>query len=205
MIACSTTDKPDTAVGESPSTATKNSPAVGLGSSPSGSSDSSGSSASVPSGWETYASTDGGFSIAMPGTPKLESRPVALPNGQSVPLKLAGLDKGSLAYFVGHIDYPPGLISPDSDPQELLSSSIEGATQEFGGGAGLTQKETSVNGVPCRAFNTSGKVDNQDALMEGVFCYENNRLYEVLILGEKNNEFPGLAKQFISSFKITKS
>jgi V8-like Glu-specific endopeptidase len=149
-----------------------------------------------------YNSSEGGFSIAMPGQPKLESRPVPLLNGQSAPLKLASVDKGNLAYFAGHIDYPAGLINPDSNPQEVLSNAIQGATQQLGGGTGLTQRETSVNGIPCRAFSTSGTIDNQAVRMEGVFCFENNRLYEVLILGQQNNEFPGLAKQFLSSFKI---
>jgi hypothetical protein len=157
------------------------------------------------SGWETYTSSEGGFSIDMPGTPTPSEQSVPLPNGKSAPLKIVSIDKKEIAYFVGHIDYPADVIDKSADPQKLLSNSIEGAVGAFDGKAGLQQKATTVDGVPCRTFNTTGKVEGQDAQAEGVFCFENNRLYEVFALGEKSDKFAGEVKPFISSFKITKS
>jgi hypothetical protein len=157
------------------------------------------------SGWETYTSADGGFSIDMPGTPTPSQQDVPLPNGKTAPLKIASIDKKQIAYFVGHIDYPADVIDKTADPQELLSNSIEGAVGAFDGQTGLQQKATTVDGVPCRSFSTNGKVEGQDAQAEGVFCFENNRLYEVFALGEKSDKFAAEVEPFISSFKITKS
>ncbi|NJN23420.1 MAG: hypothetical protein HC810_02175 [Acaryochloridaceae cyanobacterium RL_2_7] len=131
---------------------------------------------------------------------------MALPEGSSVPLKIASLEKQDLAYFTGYVDYPKGLVSnPAVNVQEVLASSIEGATQADFGEGDLKQQETSVNGVPCRSFQTSGDLDGRAARMEGVFCLEGDRLFEVLIIGEDKSGFPGQAQEFISSFVIQPS
>lgn len=160
----------------------------------------------IPKGWETYESELGRFSIAMPGKPNEEDRPVELPGGESVPLKIASLEKRNVAYFTGYVDYPEGLVSnPAINVQEVLASSIEGATAADFGEGELTQNETSVNGVPCRDFKTAGQLEGQDARMEGIFCLEGDRLFEVLIIGADKSEFAQTAQDFMSSFEIRKS
>lgn len=158
---------------------------------------------SEPLTWETYQSAGGGFSISMPGTPKEEDKPVNLPGGSSVPLKIASLEKSDVAYFTGYVDYPKGLVSnPAVNVQDVLAGSIEGAaSSEFGDGK-LTQTETTVNDVPCRSFETAGQLDGRDARMEGVFCLKGDRLFEVLVIGEDKPEFTESAQKFISSFAI---
>ena len=164
------------------------------------------SGSKLEKGWSTYESQGGRFSIAMPGSPKEEDRPVALPGGSSVPLKIASLEKRDLAYFTGYVDYPEGLVSnPNVNVQDVLSSSIEGATKADFGDGELKQQETSVSGIPCRSFETAGDLDGKAARMEGIFCLEGDRLFEVLIIGEDKSSFPAKAQQFISSFKIQAS
>jgi hypothetical protein len=160
----------------------------------------------LPQGWEIYQSPLGRFSIAMPGKPKEEDRPVELPGGESVPLKIASVEESNVAYFTGYVDYPEGLVSnPAVNVQEVLSSSIEGAAANDFGDGELIQTETTVNGVPCRDFKTSGKLDGQNARMEGIFCLEGDRLFEVLIIGEDQPGFPQISQDFRSSFTIQKS
>ncbi|MCM1985371.1 hypothetical protein [Lyngbya confervoides] len=163
-------------------------------------------SSQLPRGWKTYTSQAGSFSIAMPGTPKEESRPIPLPTGGSVPLQIASVDQRDTAYFTGFVDYPEGLINSNAiDVQEILKSSIEGAAQQNFSGSPINQQETTVDGVPCRRFDTAGQLQGKDARMEGVFCLRGDRLFEVLIVGEDKEAFSDAAKEFISSFKILKS
>jgi hypothetical protein len=142
----------------------------------------------------------------MPSDPSPGEQQVPLPNGQTAPLKTLSVEKNNIAYFTGHIDYPAGVIAPGADTQELLGTAIEASVIPIKGSSGLQQKVTTVDGVPCRAFNTTGEVASEPAQAEGVYCFEGNRLYQVLVLGEQSNSgFSGQAKQFIGSFKITKS
>lgn len=156
--------------------------------------------------WETFQSPQGQFSISMPGKPNQEEKPVDLPGGSSVPLKIASLESSGVAYFTGYVDYPQGLVSnPALNVQDILAGSIKGAaSSEFGGGQ-LTQTETTVNNVPCRSFKTSGKLEQKDARMEGVFCLKGDRLFEVLVIGEDKESFTEAAQKFISSFEIKES
>jgi hypothetical protein len=155
-------------------------------------------------GWETFTSTEGGFSIDMPGKPAPTEQKIPLPDGQTAVQKLVAIEKSKIAYIVSYVDYPTDLMN-GLTPQDVLKSAIEGSVESLEGEASLQQTETIVDGFPCRSFNTRGKVNGKDAQAEGIACLGNARLYNILVLGEQRDNFSETVKPFISSLKLTKS
>ncbi|NJM67621.1 MAG: hypothetical protein HC851_19090 [Acaryochloris sp. RU_4_1] len=154
--------------------------------------------------WKEYSSTEGKYSVSMPGSPKEQTQPLPLPNGSSLDMKLAQLDLGKEAFVVAFVDFP-GNQKPTAPVQTLLAASIKGAVTQSINGTISNEKETQVNGVPCRQFQATGKYKSIDASMSGTYCFTGNRLYQVFAIGENTGKtFTEKADKYLASFKITK-
>ncbi|NJK28884.1 MAG: hypothetical protein HC940_01415 [Acaryochloris sp. SU_5_25] len=154
--------------------------------------------------WKEYSSAEGKYSVSMPGSPKEQTQPLPLPNGSSLDMKLAQLDLGKEAFVVAFVDFP-GNQKPTAPVQTLLAASIKGAVIQSINGTISNEKETQVNGVPCRQFQATGKYKSIDASMSGTYCFTGNRLYQVFAIGENTGKtFTEKADKYLASFKITK-
>ena len=153
--------------------------------------------------WKDYASSPGKYSVSMPGTPEEETKAIPAPNGEKINMEIAQLDLGKEAFMVAFMEFP-GDAKPPMPIQQLMSAAIKGAVASSINGKVSSEKETKVNGVPCRDFQATGKFKSEDASMAGKFCFSENRLYQVLAMG-KNTEkaFDDKATKFLTSFKIT--
>ena len=153
--------------------------------------------------WKDYASTAGKYSVSMPGVPKEETKQLPGPGGTKLDMEIAQLDLGKEAFVVAFMQFP-GDKKPNVPIQTLMSSAIKGAVASSIKGKVSDEKETEINGVPCREFKASGKYNSKDATMAGQFCFTDNRLYQVLAMGEKTGQsFDDKATQFLTSFKLT--
>lgn len=161
------------------------------------------SACSSTSAWKDYSSTQGKYSVSMPGTPKEETKAIPAPGGEKLNMEIAQLDLGKEAFVVAFMEFP-GDAKPPIPIQQLMSTAIKGAVASSINGKVSNEKETEVNGVPCRDFQATGKYKSKDASMAGKFCFSGNRLYQVLAMGENTGKaFDDKATQFLTSFKIT--
>ena len=113
------------------------------------------------------------------------------------------------AYFVGYADLPRKIANPD-DTQKGLSNLVKGIVENIKGEI-KSEKESSLNGFPCRDFEADGKVQSAadksqstDVSMKGRFCLADIRQYQVFTLGAKDKFSTSDADIFITSFKIEK-
>ncbi|ABW26442.1 hypothetical protein [Acaryochloris marina] len=153
--------------------------------------------------WKDYSSAPGKYSVSMPGTPKEETKAIPAPGGEKLNMEIAQLDLGKEAFVVAFMEFP-GESKPPIPIQQLMSTAIKGAVASSINGKVSNEKETEVNGVPCRDFQATGKYKSKDASMAGKFCFTGNRLYQVLAMGENTGKaFDDKATKFLASFKIT--
>ncbi len=158
---------------------------------------------SFTTSWQDYSSTAGKYSISMPGVPKEETKQLPGLTGKQLDMEVAQLDLGKEAFMVAFIQFPGDKKLP-VPIQTLMSSAIKGAVTSSIKGKVSDEKETEVNGVSCREFKATGKYKSKDASMAGKFCFSDNRLYQVLAMGENTGKpFDEKATQFLTSFKLT--
>lgn len=161
------------------------------------------SACSSPPSWKDYSSTAGKYSVSMPGVPKEEIKQLPAAGGTQVDMEVAQLDLGKEAFMVAFIQFP-NEKKPPVPIQSLMSTAIKGAVASTIQGKVSDEKEIEVNGVSCREFKATGKYKSKDATMAGKFCFTDNRLYQVLAMGENTGKpFDEKATQFLTSFKIT--
>jgi len=98
---------------------------------------------------QRFVSSEGRFSVLMPGTPTSQIVPV--PSGPGKTTNLfefsLSLENGDVRYLVTYYDYPPGM-NPGT-PEATLEAYRDGITI---GKTLLSDKATVLNGVTGRAF-----------------------------------------------------
>lgn len=138
-------------------------------------------------------SKGGGFSIQMPGTPKMTSQAVTTDAGP-VSLFMYTSQTPSVVYMVGYNDYPKDLVK-ESD-QDHLKSARDGAVKNTNSTL-ASDNPISLNGVAGRAFTAKTAAMFLDAHV----YYKNSRLYQVVVVHELN-VVPKHRDDFMNSFKI---
>ncbi|NJK42046.1 MAG: hypothetical protein HC934_13295 [Acaryochloridaceae cyanobacterium SU_2_1] len=152
--------------------------------------------------WKKHTSAAGKFAVSMPGTPKEETKALPIPGG-SLDMKITQLENSQEAYLVAFMDFPNTANLPTSI-QPLLAAMIKGGVTQSIKGTVQNEKESSLNGVPCRDFQATGKNKSKDARMSGKFCMKNKRLYQVFLIGEDTGETSiDKGDKFLSSFQIS--
>jgi hypothetical protein len=143
---------------------------------------------------QRFVSSEGRFSVLMPGTPTSQIVPV--PSGPGKTTNLfefsLSLENGDVRYLVTYYDYPPGM-NPGT-PEATLEAYRDGITI---GKTLLSDKATVLNGVTGRAFTAQGPDGHYDVQA----YYTGDRLY-VLIVFTKADRRASDRNAFMSSFEI---
>ena len=159
-----------------------------------------------------FKSTEGGFTVMFPGTPKLEESTANTGIGP-VKTHLAILETASAVYYVSYVDLPAGLETPEEIKQGLDSS----RDQVIASGHRLiSENDVTIAGVGGREL----LVEKNGAIFRGRFFYLKKRLYQLIYgtsmaLAFRNGKsspdpadrtelFETKSKTFFGSFKLTK-
>jgi hypothetical protein len=152
-------------------------------------------------GWQDYKSSTGKFSVQVPSKPQEQSQDQVTDVG-TIKLNMVIAEANDSGYFVGYADLPTKVANPD-DMQKGLATSVKGLVGSIKGEI-KSEKESSLGDIPCRDFESEGKVQSRDVSMKGKFCLADNRLYQVFALGAKDKFSTVDVERFITSFKIEK-
>ena len=159
-----------------------------------------------------FKSTEGGFTVVFPGTPKLEEQTANTGIG---PIKthLAILETSSSVYYVSYVDLPAGLETPEEIKQGLDSSRDQAIA---GGHRLINENDVTVGGVGGREL----LMEKNGLIIRARFFYLKQRLYQ-LIFGtpatlafrngkssanpaDRTEQYETTSKRFFESFKLTK-
>lgn len=151
--------------------------------------------------WQDYKSSAGKFSVQLPSKPQEQSQDKTT-NAGTIKVNSVFAEANDSGYFVGYADIPSKVSDP-ADVQKGLGNSVKDLSTSIQGEI-KSEKESLVGDIPCRDFESVGKVKTTDVLMKGRFCLADNRLYQIFALGAKDKLTVADVDRFITSFKIEK-
>ncbi len=150
---------------------------------------------------KVFVSKEGGFSAAMPGTPKLQNQTVQTPIGP-LEIHLYVLEGSDLAYFVTYNDYAADFVAK-ADPKALLTNGQNGAITTVKGKL-IVEEEIELDGHPGRAFTFAlPEGDIPDGMGKARHFLVRNRHYQVMVVGTKAKIEDKATDKFLKSFKLT--
>jgi hypothetical protein len=149
--------------------------------------------------WNEFTSQEGGFSVLLPGQPKIERQTTETAVGPlAFTMHTVELSFGSVAYIASYNDYPPSLIAA-GDKSAILDGVVEGA---LGSKANLKKTEPiTVDGHPGREFTGTVK-DGYEYTSRAYLV--NNRLYQLNIVSTPGKVPAEDKRKYFDSFKLLK-
>ncbi|AKF84267.1 hypothetical protein MFUL124B02_41470 [Myxococcus fulvus 124B02] len=141
-------------------------------------------------------STEGGFSVALPG-PVSEERRSQLTDVGEVTLHtfIAERKESSTAYYVSYTDFPASAVS-QAKPSDVVSRASMGALEALGA-TGVSSRPLTLEGFP--GWEVEGI--SGPRRLKGRFYLVGPRLYQQLLLHPEGQP-PADAEAFFESFRL---
>lgn len=152
----------------------------------------------LPAGWKTIAPKDAGYSVALPGTPSEKKQQVKTATGILHVVMQVAEGRGDTTYVVSHCDFPAADLKK-ADIDKRLDQARDGAIASARGKK-RSEEPIKLAGHPGRDITI--EKDGEAVARMRIFVV-NNRLYQVMVLGNG----PALASKetsaFLDSFRLT--
>ncbi len=148
--------------------------------------------------WRDFTSTEGKFSVRMPGEPKAENNTITTDSGEIV-IHLFGVPIGNTDYIVAYSDYPAELVN-SKGAAGILESARDGAINNTKGTL-ISDETIELNGFPGMML-VVGSPDGNGIAQAKIFLV-GNRLYQVFVAAEKDTAFSEENLAFLDSFQFT--
>jgi hypothetical protein len=141
--------------------------------------------------WQEYNSTEGRFTIAVPGKPEPKSATIETPIG---PLTFTGVGvaSGGAEYLAEWADMP-------ADTEPSLKGQVE-AVARADKSKVVSESDVEVTGQKGKSFELEAN-DGKAHAVGRIILYK-NRLYRLQVSGAKVNGSSAEAKKFLDSFKL---
>ena len=151
--------------------------------------------------WREVASPDGGFRIRMHGDPRVEQRNVDTPAG-----KITGnwysLEGKDSVFGVGFADYPRQILQA-VPPRNMFSGVRDSWLKRIEGRLDGNATDIQLDGKWAgMEFTARGRLEGRDAWMRGRLYLVDNRLYQLIVFGNKETIPVSDINQFMGSFKV---
>ncbi len=149
--------------------------------------------------WQTFTSDKGKFTVEMPATPKESTQSVDTALGK-IELTLYTAQVGTSAYLATFSDYPD--VMSKADPAKVLDGAMNGAVTNVSGKI-LSSSDITINGNPGKEFSAEGKITNPgDGSVRGRIYLVKTRLYQLIVVGLKDQIPTADADRYLQSFKL---
>jgi hypothetical protein len=148
-----------------------------------------------PSGWKTFDSKDGGFSVSMPGTPNITSQPGRLFTVHMVQSDLAGTD-----FMVTYFDPPPRSIAP-AVVEATMRKDRDQAVQGIQGTLKSEEKVTIPQGGQTWP-GLASVMESPSGLCTSRLYAVGNRMYSLQVVHPKGQDHAADIAKFFDSFTV---
>lgn len=147
--------------------------------------------------WEEFRSSEGKFSVLMPGRPTKQIRSVKTPSG-ALDAHMFLVEQGNVAYMVAYSDYP-AIVIQDRPAKLILDGARSGAVRNAQGKL-VGESQISLDGHQGRELDietTEGKT-----VIKARIVLVGHRLYQVMVLTRKEQASSEEVKKFLDSFTL---
>jgi hypothetical protein len=149
--------------------------------------------------WKEFTSSEGGFSVSMPGAPQEETQTVPTAAGD-IELHTFLVDQGASGYFVGYFDVPSELLAA-SDPGTLLNGGIQGAFGNIDGNI-ENQRDITLNGFPGIEASGTFSFEGETGTIKARAYLVNERVYQIYAAVQGTGGQSPDIDRFLDSFKL---
>ncbi len=151
--------------------------------------------------WQEFSSTEGGFSISMPGQPTERELPVRGSNGSASSREFAlVLEEGKIFYSVNYADLP--MIAEELNPSQinlLLDGARDAAVRNLKNGQLVSDRPIELNGYIGREI----EVSNPDGFTAKTRIYwVQPRLYMIVAASTAETGLNRESERFLDSFRL---
>jgi len=151
--------------------------------------------AAVAQGWTAYSPEGGRYRVDMPGAPKVDTAPIPVGPGQTVPMTEAGVRLGNVAYLASWVDYPERIARAAS--ADLMLDRVRD-----GSAAGNTlraEKKLTLGRFPGREYVVVQANGTNTAMRT---YWVRGRLYQLMVTGGAGIEAQPDTRRFFDSFSL---
>ncbi len=152
--------------------------------------------------WTEFTSTEGRFSVWMPGAPNQQTQPVTTDSG-SIDLIVFTAEDRSGGYAVMYSDFPGG-VSP-ANANAVLETTMQGGVSNMQGTL-LRQSNITLRGYAGREIQVDVPAQNSQpaSLLTARYYLVDNRLYQLLVITHKDQPTSDALRKFFDSFNLIK-
>jgi hypothetical protein len=156
------------------------------------------------SDWHELEVPEGGFSVLMRSEPRYLKHELDTPAGKMT-AHLYSSDRPSSYYAVGYSDYPVALVIA-STPEQIFAGVRDTWVRRIGGRLVKTDNQLKLAGTyPGLQFEAEGQANGANAFVQARIFLVDQRLYQVIAMGRKNEVPQGEINRFLDSFRLVKS
>lgn len=145
--------------------------------------------------WSEYRPAGGSYRIEMPGIPAVSTEPIKLKDGRTVSMVQALVELPNTAYLATYTDYPAD-VGRATAPATLLTRARDGSAA---GGKLRSDKAISVGGHTAREYVI---VDKDGNVLVTRSVWANNRLFQMIVVGDEGIEQRPETRRFLDSFNV---
>ena len=154
-----------------------------------------------PSEWRPMDIAEGGFRVLMRGQPQVSNQDLQTPAGR-MSAHLYSSERPVSYYAVGYSDYPLA-FAVSENPDAIFKGVRDTWVRRIGGRTvGADRKLTLAGKYPGVEFSAEGNAKGAPAYLQARLFLVDQRLYQVIVMGRKNEVSQGEINRFLNSFEL---
>lgn len=157
--------------------------------------------ACTQSDWRELAVSDAGFRVLMRGEAHYVRQDLDTPAGK-MSAHLYSSDRPDSYFAVGYSDYPLALIV-GARPEQVFAGVRDTWVRRIEGKLISSDRELSLAGkYPGMEFIAEGKTKGADTFVQARLYLVEQRLFQVIAMGRKNEVPQGTVNRYLNSFEL---
>ena len=148
-------------------------------------------------GWREFRSTEGGFSVMLPGRPEEQSQMTATVFG-TIESVVFLVDKGDSGYLTSYADYPPELVQ--GSPIEVILDGISVGILSQSGGTLVRSLKIQMGEFEGRQLEIISP--GEESLLTVRIYLVGNRIYQLSVVAKVGENVSADATLYFESFAL---
>ena len=148
--------------------------------------------------WKPFSSSEGGFTVLLPGIPTEENKSVDTKFGSITVHTFYVRRNNESLYAVAYSDLPDSISANSNEINQLLAEAPSGFS-EGAEGRLVNQEPISLGNFPGREFRLEL---SEGAIARGRFFLVNRRLYQVVVGTNNERNLTKSIQGFLNSFQL---
>ena len=150
--------------------------------------------------WREFQSSEGRFSIALPGRAAHDKRTLTTPAG-TVIMNMDSVSVGEALFGVGYADYPPDYVARAN--ADAIVSSVRDALVKNIGGRNAIESPVARGRYHGRSLRAEGRIGERVLAMDALLLFAGGRFYQVVAIREPGRVRKEDVELYFNSFRIT--